>query len=43
LDVPAFLGISVLVIVTPGQDTALTIQNTLLGGRRAGAFTEVVA
>jgi threonine/homoserine/homoserine lactone efflux protein len=25
--------------VTPGQDTALTIRNTLLGGRAAGAFT----
>ncbi len=34
-----FLGISVLVIVTPGQDTALTIRNTLLAGRRAGAST----
>ena len=31
----AFLGIAILVIVTPGQDTALTIRNTLLGGRRA--------
>src|SRR5690349_7023919 len=37
----AFLGISILVIVTPGQDTALTIRNTLLGGRRAGAFTAI--
>lgn len=35
----AFLGISVLVIVTPGQDTALTIRNTLLGKRRAGIAT----
>jgi threonine/homoserine/homoserine lactone efflux protein len=35
----AFLGISALVIVTPGQDTALTIRNTLLGGRHAGVFT----
>ncbi len=35
----AFLGISVLVIVTPGQDTALTIRNALLGGRRAGIYT----
>src|SRR5207302_10489907 len=26
----AFLGVSALVIVTPGQDTALTIRNTLL-------------
>ena len=35
----AFLGISILVIVTPGQDTALTIRNTLLGGRRGGIAT----
>jgi threonine/homoserine/homoserine lactone efflux protein len=35
----AFLGVAVLVIVTPGQDTVLTIRNTLVGGRRAGAFT----
>jgi threonine/homoserine/homoserine lactone efflux protein len=27
------------VIVTPGQDTALTIRNTLAGGRRSGVFT----
>ncbi len=37
----AFLAISVVVIVTPGQDTALTIRNTLLGGRRAGVFTAI--
>jgi threonine/homoserine/homoserine lactone efflux protein len=35
----AFLGVSALVIVTPGQDTALTIRNTLAGGRRSGVFT----
>jgi len=35
----AFLGISVLVIVTPGPDTAVTIRNTLLGGRAAGLAT----
>jgi threonine/homoserine/homoserine lactone efflux protein len=35
----AFVGVAVLVIVTPGQDTALTIRNTLLGGRRNGVFT----
>ena len=35
----AFLGVSLLVICTPGQDTALTIRNTLLGGRRAGVAT----
>ena len=37
----AFLAISALVIVTPGQDTALTIRNALLGGRRAALFTAV--
>jgi len=35
----AFLGISILVIVSPGQDTALTIRNTLVGGRGGGIAT----
>ena len=35
----AFLGVSAVVIVTPGQDTALTIRNALLGGRRSGILT----
>ena len=35
----AFLGVALLVICTPGQDTALTIRNTLLGGRRGGVAT----
>jgi threonine/homoserine/homoserine lactone efflux protein len=35
----AFLAVSALVIVTPGQDTALTIKNTLAGGRRTGVLT----
>jgi threonine/homoserine/homoserine lactone efflux protein len=35
----AFLGVSLVVIVTPGQDTALTIRNTLSGGRRDGTRT----
>jgi threonine/homoserine/homoserine lactone efflux protein len=35
----AFLGVSLVVICTPGQDTSLTIRNTLLGGRTAGAAT----
>jgi threonine/homoserine/homoserine lactone efflux protein len=34
-----FVGIAILVIVTPGPDTALTIRNALLGGRSAGVFT----
>ena len=37
----AFIGISLLVIVTPGQDTVLTIRNTLLGGRVAGTSTAI--
>ena len=35
----AFLGVAVVVIVTPGQDTALTVRNTLAGGRGAGIRT----
>jgi threonine/homoserine/homoserine lactone efflux protein len=35
----AFLGVAAIVIVTPGQDTALTIRNTLFGGRRSGVLT----
>lgn len=35
----AFLAVSAIVIVTPGQDTALTIRNSLLGGRPAGLAT----
>lgn len=35
----AFLAVSALVIVTPGQDTALTIRNTLAGGTRSGVGT----
>lgn len=35
----AFVGISLVVIVTPGPDTAITIRNTLLGGRAGGVAT----
>ena len=35
----AFLGISLVVILSPGQDTALTIRNTLVGGRGGGIAT----
>jgi threonine/homoserine/homoserine lactone efflux protein len=35
----AFLAVSAIVIATPGQDTALTIRNALLAGRRGGVFT----
>lgn len=31
--------LSIIVIVTPGPDTALTIRNTLLGGRAGGVAT----
>jgi threonine/homoserine/homoserine lactone efflux protein len=35
----AFMSIAIFVIVTPGPDTALTVRNTLVGGRRGGVFT----
>jgi threonine/homoserine/homoserine lactone efflux protein len=35
----AFLALAVVVIVTPGPDTALTIRNTLVGGRGIGTRT----
>jgi threonine/homoserine/homoserine lactone efflux protein len=35
----AFAGVAAVVIVTPGQDTALTLRNTIAGGRRAGVRT----
>ena len=37
----AFIGVAVVVIVTPGQDTALTIRNTLARGRAGGVRTAV--
>ena len=38
-EVAAFLAVAAVVICTPGPDTALTIRNTLVGGRRAGTLT----
>jgi threonine/homoserine/homoserine lactone efflux protein len=38
-ELAAFVAVAAVVIVTPGQDTALTIRNSLLGGRRAGVST----
>jgi threonine/homoserine/homoserine lactone efflux protein len=35
----AFVGISAVVICTPGPDTALIVRNTLLGGRTNGIRT----
>ncbi len=35
----AFVAVSAVVICTPGQDTALTIRNTLSGGRTCGVAT----
>lgn len=34
-----FLGVSIVVIVAPGPDTALTIRNTIRGGRAGGIGT----
>ena len=39
--VAGFLAVAALVIMTPGPDTALTVRNTLVGGRRSGVFTAV--
>jgi threonine/homoserine/homoserine lactone efflux protein len=39
MELVGFLLVATVVIVTPGQDTALTIRNTLAGGRRAGVAT----
>jgi threonine/homoserine/homoserine lactone efflux protein len=38
-ELAAFVGVSLIVICTPGQDTALTIRNTLVGGRGGGIKT----
>jgi threonine/homoserine/homoserine lactone efflux protein len=37
----AFIGISAIVIVVPGPDTALTVRNTLFGGRARGLATSL--
>jgi threonine/homoserine/homoserine lactone efflux protein len=39
IDLLGFIAIAIVVIVTPGQDTALTVRNTLAGGRAAGVAT----
>jgi threonine/homoserine/homoserine lactone efflux protein len=35
----AYLGVCAVVICTPGPDTALTIRNSIIGGRRGGVLT----
>ena len=35
----AFVGVSAVVIMTPGPDTVVTIGGTLSGGRRGGVLT----
>ena len=37
--VVAFFLVSIALIVTPGQDTLLTVRNTVIGGRAAGLLT----
>jgi threonine/homoserine/homoserine lactone efflux protein len=39
VELVGFLLVAAVVIVTPGQDTALTIRNTLAGARRGGVAT----
>ena len=36
-----FIALSALTICTPGPDTALTIRNSLAGGRQGGVFTGI--
>lgn len=38
-EIAAFLPVACVVICTPGPDTALTVRNTLAGGRAAGIST----
>ncbi|WP_198679279.1 LysE family translocator [Thermomonospora amylolytica] len=35
----AFVGVSLVVICTPGPDTVLTVRNAISGGRRSGVWT----
>jgi threonine/homoserine/homoserine lactone efflux protein len=39
----AFLGVCLLVICTPGPDTALTIRNSIISGRRGGLAHPLLA
>ena len=40
-DLAGFVALAIVVIVTPGPDTALTIRNALVGGRPAGVATAI--
>ena len=40
-DVPAFVGVVALIVVLPGPDMALVLQNGLSGGKRAAVETAV--
>jgi threonine/homoserine/homoserine lactone efflux protein len=40
-DLAGFVALAIVVIITPGPDTALLIRNTLAGGRPAGIATAV--
>jgi threonine/homoserine/homoserine lactone efflux protein len=37
----AFLLVAIVVILAPGPDFALTVRNTIAGGRRAGTLTSL--
>jgi threonine/homoserine/homoserine lactone efflux protein len=39
MQLSAFLGLSVVVICTPGPDTVLTVRNAVMGGWGGGAWT----
>jgi threonine/homoserine/homoserine lactone efflux protein len=41
VELMAFVGVSLVVICTPGPDTALTVRNAFAGGRRSGVWTAV--
>jgi threonine/homoserine/homoserine lactone efflux protein len=40
-ELAAFVAVAAVVICSPGPDTALTVRNALVGGRRAGIGTAV--
>src|SRR4249919_327695 len=39
VNIPAFMGVAVFILVTPGPDTALVTKNALIHGRSAGLAT----